>query len=237
MAGLLATLRAQIQDRLEADAYFADIPVFTEETGDVENQIARALGTLTETGGKIGTCAVVLTARADVRESGLPGPYLDPVYLLVHIEESVLVNQSAQGTQKACSDVAERVMALLHRWTPDGRARPMLCGDGGIQPADPQFGDRAYDVTVRTAGGFDPELSQVATPTADPAAGAAPQTVELACATAGAAIFYTLDGKFPSPTAGTLYSAPIEVATAATLKAAAYLAGYLNSDVLVARFT
>lgn len=235
--GLLRQLRQQIADRLAADSYFEDIPVLTEDRGDVENEIARALGTLTETGGKIGICAVVLTPFARIRTQELPGPYLDPLQLSVTIEENVLVNQATGGTQKHCSDVAERVATLLHKWLPDGHTRPVLVSGNGISVVEPVIGTLAYAVALSFAAGLSVSLDQVATPTANPDGGVAPQTVTLACATAGAAIFYTIDGKFPSPTVGTLYTAPFEVAAACTLKAAAFLAGYLTSEVKQSVFT
>lgn len=234
--GAMSTVRALIQDRLQADSYFADIPVLLEEKGDISKEIARALGGVTNQGGKLGVYAIVLTARADIKDP-VPGPYLDAIQVTVHVEESVLLNQSASGTQKACSDVAERVAGLLHRWTPDGWSRPVLLNGGSIQAVEPAFADRAYAVTFRVSGGITVALTTVATPTATPSSGAVPQTVTLACATGGAAIFYTLDGRFPSPTAGTLYTEPVVVASACTLKAAGWLAGKLTSAVVSATYT
>jgi hypothetical protein len=237
MSGVLQQLRTQFADRLQADSYFLDIPVFTEEKADLDNEIARSLGVLTETGGKIGACAVVLSPRADVKDKGLPGPYLDPIRLAVHVEESVLINQSTSGTGKHASDIAERISALIHRWVPDGQSRPVLADNPHIQAVEPAIGDRAYSVAFSFAAGLSVSLSTVATPVAVPASGAAPQTVALTCATGGAAIFYTLTGAFPSPTAGTLYTAAVSVPTACTLRAKAYLAGYLASAELTIVFT
>lgn len=237
--GLLLQLRTQIQQRLQAVAYFADIPILTEEIGDLENEISRALGALTVTGGKLGVCAVVMTARADVRNPNVPGPYLEEIGIAVHVEESVLINQSATGTQKPCSDIAEQVLAALHNWTPVGRGRPIQAAPAGaLTVGAPLIGDRAYICSLRTAAGVSATaLSTVATPTASPDGGETPATVTLACATAGAAIFYTTDGSDPSPIAGTLYTAPVAVAAAATLKARAYLAGYLDSATKTSVYT
>jgi hypothetical protein len=202
--GMLRQLRQQVVDRLQADSYFEDMPVLVEDKGDLDNEIARALGALTETGGKVGCCVVVMSPRADVKNPNVSKPVLDPIVITIHVEEAVLINQSTQGTQKHCSDVAERVAALLHWWTPDGRQSPLLAGAGALQAVEPVIGDVAYAAILRATGGLSVTLSQVATPTSSPDGGATPATVTLACATAGAAIFYTLDGKHPSPTAGTL---------------------------------
>lgn len=80
--------------------------------------------------------------------------------------------------------------------------------------------------------------AQAATPTISPAAGAKvlPFNVTLACATAGAAIYYTVDGSTPDDTK-TLYEAPFEVASALTVKAIAIAEGYTNSAVASAAYT
>ena len=75
-------------------------------------------------------------------------------------------------------------------------------------------------------------LPTVATPTFSPGQGsyASPQTVTIATATAGAAIYYTADGTTPT-TASTLYGAPVLVDATRTLKAIATRTGFLPSAV------
>ena len=79
---------------------------------------------------------------------------------------------------------------------------------------------------------------QVATPTATPAAGTIGfgSTVALSCSTSGASIYYTVDGSTPD-NSSTLYTAPITVNTAVTIKAIAYKADYKTSAVLTAAYT
>jgi hypothetical protein len=233
--GTLADLRQDVADMLEADAYFVDIPVLTEKKGDIANEIDRALGQLTTKGGKIGICAIVMSPLARVSKQNIPGPYMDPIAVIVHIEENVTVNTGADGTNKACSDVAERVLAL-HRDSPsDGRGRPLIAES--IGSAEPVSGDLAYDVRFSYAAGVALVRTQVATPTASPDGGAQPQTVTLACATANAAIFYTIDGSRPASTSGTLYTAPVAIAAACTLKVQAVRPGYLTSAIKESVFT
>jgi hypothetical protein len=61
----------------------------------------------------------------------------------------------------------------------------------------------------------------------------APFSVELATATAGAAIYYTFDGSIPAPSnpAAVLYSTPIFVGTTGVLRVAAVKSGYATSPV------
>jgi hypothetical protein len=62
---------------------------------------------------------------------------------------------------------------------------------------------------------------------------AAPFDVVIATPTAGADIYYTLDGSPPSPTnpTATLYSAPLHINTTTTLRAAAVKTGFRPTDV------
>lgn len=79
-----------------------------------------------------------------------------------------------------------------------------------------------------------------ATPTATPVAGAVASgsTITLASATAGATIYYTLNGTTPT-TASAVYNAAAKpaITAATTLKAIAVKDGYSNSAVLTAAYT
>ena len=91
----------------------------------------------------------------------------------------------------------------------------------------------ADDVTVS-----EPQYPTVATPTFSPDGGAytSAQTVTISCATAGAAIRYTLDGSTPTANS-TLYSSPITISQTTTVKAIGIKSGMLNSYVGTAEYT
>ncbi|WP_409343638.1 chitobiase/beta-hexosaminidase C-terminal domain-containing protein [Paenibacillus sp. MBLB4367] len=80
---------------------------------------------------------------------------------------------------------------------------------------------------------------QVATPTANPSSGAvaAGTSVSLLNATEGATIYYTTDNSDPSPTNGTIYSSPITITNAMTIKAIAVKSGMVNSEVMSVSYT
>jgi formylglycine-generating enzyme required for sulfatase activity len=76
-------------------------------------------------------------------------------------------------------------------------------------------------------------------PTAIPAGGTytGTQSITLSCTTAGASIYYTLDGKAPT-SASTLYgNAPIPINSTATLKAIGIVSGMSNSEMLTEVYT
>lgn len=77
-----------------------------------------------------------------------------------------------------------------------------------------------------------------ATPTFSPAAGtyASTQSVTIACATAGAAIYYTTNGSVPT-TASTLYTGAVSIAATSILQAIAVATGYNSSAVGSAAYT
>ncbi len=81
-------------------------------------------------------------------------------------------------------------------------------------------------------------LSQVATPAADPVAGAvaAGSTVALTSATSGAVIYYTTDGSTPT-TGSQVYASPLYIDRATTIKAIAVKSGMNNSAVFTAAYT
>ena len=85
---------------------------------------------------------------------------------------------------------------------------------------------------------YDYTWAQVATPVATPGAGAVGfgSTVTLSCATSGASIYYTTDGSTPDNT-DTLYTTPITINAALTLKAIAYKTNYKTSAVVSADYT
>ncbi|MBW6513750.1 MAG: chitobiase/beta-hexosaminidase C-terminal domain-containing protein, partial [Candidatus Syntrophosphaera sp.] len=74
----------------------------------------------------------------------------------------------------------------------------------------------------------------VANPVLTPPAGtyADAQTVSISVSTAGASISYTLDGSEPGPENGTLYAGPVTISTSTTVKAIAYRADWISSNVI-----
>ncbi|MDD2763486.1 MAG: chitobiase/beta-hexosaminidase C-terminal domain-containing protein [Opitutaceae bacterium] len=226
--------QTDIAARLAADDFFADIPVILERKGITENDIEVALGSLNQQSGKAGAVAIVLMPSLRPAGPSAPGPEYR-VAPAVQVIEMPLINLGDTGTGKFVEQIAARVRQLIHYWSP---GRGYVFDFAGQDPINAREGLRSYAVNFLRLGQDDrgPKVGNVLI---SPDEGVAPVEVTLSCPTAGAAMWYTLDGSAPTPSnpAAQLYAAPFNVATAATLRAAAFAAGLDASNVFQATFT
>lgn len=229
MSSILSQLQQQCADRIQSDPAFADVRVLTERIADIESEIERALGPLNEQGGKTGLVAILLTPTANVNFENVFGPLFDEIKIVVRIVENVPVNQDPNtGTNLPAAEAAERICGLLHHFQPDSANGPVVAQRPAISLGnDPNH--LSYDCQFKTSGGLGTVLPQVALPVVTNTGG----SISITCATAGAAIFYSLDGSNPSPRNGAFYNAPFTPGAGKTIKARAWLAGYLASDTAV----
>ena len=105
----------------------------------------------------------------------------------------------------------------------------------------PNTGGQTQQVAPRSAADFEEVTSPmetVATPTFSPAEGTytEAQTVSISCATAGASIYYTLDGTNPTPNS-MAYSTAINISETTTIKAIAMKEGMNASEIATAIYT
>jgi Chitobiase/beta-hexosaminidase C-terminal domain len=222
----LSSIQQQCANQLQADPLFAYVPVFTERIKDIQSEINQALGPLNGQSGKTGLVILMLTPTADVRHENVFGPFFDEIKIVVRVIENVTVNQDpSTGTNVAAADAAEKICSLLHLFQPASANGPVTAHRPTVVLAhDPN--NLSYDCHFKTCGGLMAVSPQAATPIITANAG----QMTLTCATAGAAVFYTLDGSNPSPRNGTFYTAPFTPGTGLTLKTRAWLAGYLASE-------
>lgn len=218
--------------RLSADSYFADISVLLQRRGVTESDIETALSVLNEKLGKIGAVVIVLKPALLSTDPDAPGPEYK-VSLTVQVITQPLFNDDAStGTQKSTEAIAERVRLLLHRFTTLGGIYSFVA----MQAETVAEGKDSFSVTF-TRRACD-TAERCGLPLITPDEGAGSQEVTLSTATAGAAIYYTLDGSYPSSVneEATLYTAPFAPGTA-TLRCAAEKSGLQQSGVSQATFT
>ena len=104
---MLTELQAELAAALSADAYFIGppaIPVLTENKGDIEFEINKAIN-------EIGISVIAITPKAEPRVRGAQ------LSVSIGITENVVVNRATGGTQKAASAVVEKVWDLLNNKT------------------------------------------------------------------------------------------------------------------------
>jgi len=241
----MTTLERQLLDmqaRLEADAYFIDVPIFVlrpraqEGAAQIQTRIDQALSGLVQKAGKCGAAVTLLMPTGDTDKPNIPGPALRFTYT-ARVQEIIGVNMGPNGTQKSAEEIAVAVLQCFHHASLNGR-HVLTASADTLTPsleADPKL---TYDVRFSAQGNL-AKPTKCAQPIISPSSGAVPQTVTLTCATATAAIYYTTDGSYPSPlnSTATRYTAPISVTVACTLRTAAHLAAYQQSDIAEATFT
>lgn len=147
----------------------------------------------------------------------------------------VLVDQTASASYDITFSVTAGTQSAADRQVTDtplkANVRTNLVGN---------IFDDDFSIIVPVIIDPDPDegLEQVATPTFTPAAGEynAAQSVEIACATDGATIYYTTDGTAPTA-ASTAYTTAIAVGSTMTIKAIAVKENMTDSEIATAAYT
>lgn len=240
MSDSIANLQDEGYYRVVADAGLAQVAVINQRKGDILNDVVSSLGTFNERGSKVGACIIVLapTAKLDPGLIGVPGAPLT-IGLTFRVLEDPVVNQSATGTLMSATAIVRRLFDLLAGFRPHGFGQPFRPLPSCIIPVDDPLAPVAFEVRFETDEADSELYLKVSQPVASPKEGAAPQTVTLTCSTSGAAIYYTTDGSHPyaGNVNSSLYSVPFSVTNARSIRACAFKAGWIASDVVRAVFT
>jgi hypothetical protein len=226
MSSILASIQQEIADRLLADPFFANIPVLVETPRDVTFDLQSSVAAA-------GTWGVVMVPQAQVTAPGAPGPIFDPVEIAVRFRENIPVASGPHALE-----VAETALALLHLYRPV-TINEVLCAAPHALARVNEPNVVAYEVRVRTQAGASYPVPQLDALAITSAGTASPQTVAITSDQPGAAIYYTLDGSQPAPRdpSAHLYTAPFVVSSPVTIRARAWLAGYLASPESRAIYT
>jgi len=242
-------LQRDIDGRLKSWPYFADKPSFVyrprekESAAVIDTKINSALAGLLKQGGKSGIALSVFMPLCDVPDADLHAPAFD-VFATVRIAEMPMVNMGATGTRASAEEVAFEAATLLHdvSWGPIRAADRLALAKDALTPigAIDETGTKlAYDLKLRCRVVV-PRRQKVETPEISGDAAA----VQLTCSTAGAAIYFTIDEAYPrpslaeetalgaeNPNKSTLYTVPFAVTAGTFVRACAYLAPRLPSDL------
>lgn len=142
-----ANLQEAIAVRLRATDGFGDVPVVTEDVGDIGKAIDAALArgaSKTGTTGKAGLAVLVLTPRGEGVDSSA-GHVLCDTTAEITVFEKVGANRSSLGTQKPALDVVFAAAGALNGWRVyPGMAPGRFERFDSVQ--DPESGVLAYSV-------------------------------------------------------------------------------------------
>ena len=145
-ADFLETLQADVFAILKNTPALATANVLADNQGDIEARVARALGTLSETGGKQGLAVVVLLPEVVEAEANLPGPPLR-VKLEIRVLENVLINRAAaKGTLIRSSQAALHALGALHQHCIGGYV--LYAEKDPLAPVEVKTGHVSHAVTL-----------------------------------------------------------------------------------------
>lgn len=239
----IVDIQEDARERALADSYFSDITVLSDREGDITSKINVALGLLTAKAAKLGACVVVLQPTGSDAAPNAPGGPMR-IELVFRVLENPVLNLGASGTGKHALAICRRLVRLFKNYIAGGLAQGFVCEKPCIVPANDPIAPMAYEVRFWTVEGDyrNAQYLQVSMPTitrTNP--GVWPAQVTLACTTAEAAIYYTLDGKHPRSggASSVLYAGgSVAVQQNQLIRAAAYLApSYIASDVATAIYS
>lgn len=213
----LSCLRDQVKAFTEADPYFLPIPILNERLKDLSAKIDQQIGVLG------GIMVLLVTPAVGGVLANVKGANFSNIVFVARVLENVNINE----TGKEALDVAVYIAALWSQARPDTFSSALVPTDNVITLGnDPKY--LSYDVAFTTEGGTKIDIPRLAAPTIDASNSAA---VGITSATPGAAIFYTLDGTPPIPRnpSSHLFLAPFAALSGQTIRARAWLAGFIPS--------
>jgi hypothetical protein len=221
---ILALAQDEIQGLLAADEYFVDVPVVSDDDHELRATVRRALGVITTQALKRGACAVVMLP---VAEDALPNaaPSQLRMSLVVRVCENPMVNRGATGTNKRASTLARRVSRLLKCHGAAGVFKLLVPARPHIVPVDDPYAPVAFEVVFEADEDDPGTITRVAVP----AIVSTNRCVTITCGTAGATIYYSIDGTSPFAVR-TLYRVMFPVAANTRVRAGAIKTGMLPSN-------
>lgn len=221
-----------IVQRLATDPLFQSaVPVLEQRKGITESDVQIAISTANSQSGVVGTVAIVLMPRLAGQDPNAPGPRYTTRYPIQVIDWPLVRRQGQGGSLLSAEFISDRLRQIIHGFNP-GRGQSMYFDK--MEPIAVDDNRVSYIVTFKKLGSDFPPVSCAAIGISPVTGTVGPVTCTLSCQTAGVAIYYTIDGTYPSSIGqtATLYTGPFTVAGGTTVRAAAELSGFQQSNVI-----
>lgn len=245
----LETIQPDIFFKLASEPALASVTVFKVREADIESKLAETLGGLGLTGaaqvtqvpaaycrpgtGIGASIEVMMPMFVQAPDRNAPGPDV-LLKILMRVKESHVENLGPNGTKMTAETIAQTILGILQLWGSQNNLS-LFAFDSPLAPNRDFLPLVCYDVAMfsKVYVGGTPGVATVTY------AENAPLQVTLACATAGALIYYTTDLSFPGSAnpAAEQYTVPFTVPANTNIRAAAYLAGSYGSPVTGTLFT
>lgn len=226
---------SQIMDmlvgRTQADTYLSDVFVIRQDKANIEVEIQTSLATLNPGGDKKPGAAIVwmMPEAMDTQPNVSNAPMTLSLECLVL--EDPTINRDTAGTGLAADEIARRLRDLFKHFTIAGHLHPIRCAKQFIQSGTSELAPVVLTLKFEAEEASVESFSRVATPVI---VVAADEITSITCATAGAAIYYTTDGSYPSnanPNALPWEGGPVESNDGTVILAAAEKTNFLPSSI------
>ena len=222
-----------------ADSFYDDVPVVIVSESDTQQSILQTIGALALKGGKCGVVLLIWPVEV-VSDEQFENVAKGPLRLHVDFQAWELTQRGEldNANPKTAYQVIRHTFDLFSTESIKGLVDLFVSGTPVIEKLPPPDGAnlKGWQLNFTVRESISATQAKVARPTFSPASGAA-ATVSISCATAGADIYFTIDGTAPTKDK-TLYSAPITVpAEGFTLFAQASKPGSFPSNINSASFT
>jgi hypothetical protein len=156
-------LQKDLAEHVTGGAYFADIPVLTEEIGDLDSAIDAALaggGVKANDSGKAGLAISIITPDGKGTDEAGDDVVVLGLTMRVTVAVNPIVNKSANGVGKNPLEVLWKLISRIHGWRRHEDAEPVrflsfdsLQSDDGLN----YFADFRFPIALQLDAEPEPE--------------------------------------------------------------------------------
>lgn len=226
-------LQRDLADLISADETMQHVHIIREASRDISGGVTfadavnKALLGKVPVNGKVGIALLIFCPEGKPATRSNTGIVSDFQVIIRVVENSSLNASADHGTGMSCEDALVEAMLLVQNWTPLRGHTLTIAEFYKVDLEEPGLWAWEFIVSAHDAQTARVKCSLPKITVAEDEAGT---TITLTTATEGAAIYYTLDGSLPTPTAGILYETPFLITASATVRAMAWMPGLMPSD-------